>query len=120
MLLAPGGPPQNIRTYDEDSQSIRVEWEPPLEKDQNGEIIYYKLMYVEMSKMDSEAAEEKIEDPDKRDLIISNLKKWTEYRIWMLAGTMVGDGVRSHPIEVRTEEDGEFIISFFLIFYYIC
>lgn len=37
---------------------------------------------------------------------MDELKRWTEYKIWVLAGTSVGDGPRSHPIIVRTHEDG--------------
>ena len=41
------------------------------------------------------------------------LKKWTEYRVWMLAGTIVGDGPSSYPVLVRTGEDGmtEYILQ---------
>ena len=112
---APGGPPQHINTFVEDSESIRVEWQPPMEEDQNGDIIYYKLMYVQSKKQDSEAIVQKIENPNEKEFLITGLEKWTEYRVWMLAGTMVGDGVTSNPIEVRTEEDGTSMSYFYLV-----
>lgn len=44
--------------------------------------------------------------------MLDELKRWTTYRIWVLAGTSVGDGPSSFPITVRTHEDGtcEFLI----------
>ena len=41
-----------------------------------------------------------------RDFVIDQLMKWTNYRIWMLAGTSVGDGPKSPPIDIKTDEDG--------------
>jgi receptor-type tyrosine-protein phosphatase F len=37
--------------------------------------------------------------------VLDELKRWTTYRIWVLAGTSVGDGPSSFPITVRTHED---------------
>lgn len=54
-----------------------------------------------------------IEDPNAAEYVIDELKKWTEYRVWMLAGTIVGDGPSSYPVLVRTGEDGRFL-NFFL------
>ena len=49
----------------------------------------------------------KIEDvSNASEFVIDELKKWTEYRVWMLAGTIVGDGPSSYPVLVRTGEDG--------------
>ena len=39
---------------------------------------------------------------------LEELKKWTQYRIWLLAGTVVGDGPPSESITVRTQEDGTY------------
>ncbi|CAL4074439.1 unnamed protein product, partial [Meganyctiphanes norvegica] len=102
----PGAPPNDIRAVAQDSESILVEWSPPLEHKQHGDITYYKLMYVNNSRHDSDATVIPINSPDDRDYTIKDLKKWTEYRVWMLAGTIVGDGVKSKPIQVRTDEDG--------------
>ena len=55
-----------------------------------------------------------IEDPNAAEYVIDELKKWTEYRVWMLAGTIVGDGPSSYPVLVRTGEDGRFLNFFFV------
>ncbi|XP_069195928.1 tyrosine-protein phosphatase Lar isoform X6 [Procambarus clarkii] len=101
----PGAPPSDIRAVAEDSESIRVEWQPPPLDKQHGDITNYKLMFVNNTRPDSDASVISISDPNQREYLITNLKKWTEYRVWMLAGTVVGDGVKSDPQMVRTDED---------------
>ena len=118
--LVPGAPPQRVRVMPEDSRSLRVTWEPPPARKANGEIIYYKIRYVQSSLSDSDAVEIKIPNPEARSWILEELYKWTEYKIWVLAGTSVGDGPPSEPILRRTDEDGEFTFSFTFHCYYIC
>lgn len=89
-----------------DSHSVRVSWEPPPQRHSNGNITYYKIRYVEATRSYLDAVEFKIKEPWLRERVIENLAKWTEYRIWVLAGTAVGDGPPSQPVLVRTDEDG--------------
>lgn len=105
-FTAPGAPPSDIRATAEDSESIRVEWKPPPVDKQHGDITYYKLMIVNNTRPDSDASVITISDPNQFEYLITNLKKWTEYRVWMLAGTVIGDGVKSDALFVRTDEDG--------------
>lgn len=103
----PTAPPQNVRAEPEDSSSVRVMWSaPPVDK-QNGHISHYKLYYVEASRPDKEAIEMMLKSPlqDGTEFKLEELKKWTQYRIWLLAGTVVGDGPPSESITVRTQED---------------
>ena len=72
-------------------------------------IIYYKIFYVPKQKSDSEATVVTIKNADTREYVLDDLAKWTDYRIWMLAGTSVGDGPKSKPNDVRTDEDGKLI-----------
>lgn len=69
--------------------------------------MYYKLFFVEEGRMDSEADSIKVWNTT--EFVLDELKRWTEYKIWILAGTSVGDGPRSHPITCRTWEDGMYI-----------
>ena len=107
----PGAPPQGIQAFPESSTSLRIVWEPPPANKQNGIISYYKIFYVPKSRSDSEATFIEIKNPTARDFIIDELMKWTNYRIWMLAGTSVGDGPKSSPIEIQTDEDGMYIYA---------
>lgn len=67
---------------------------------------------VPSTREDVEATMIQIEDPNAAEYVIDELKKWTEYRVWMLAGTIVGDGPSSYPVLVRTGEDGRFLNFF--------
>lgn len=83
--------------------AIEVTWAPPSIESANGRIVYYKLQVVETGRSDSEARVIKLNDTK---FILDELKKWTAYRIWVVAGTSVGDGPPSYPITVKTYEDG--------------
>uniref|UniRef100_A0A1B6E7X3 protein-tyrosine-phosphatase n=1 Tax=Clastoptera arizonana TaxID=38151 RepID=A0A1B6E7X3_9HEMI len=98
----PGAPPQNVSGVAESPTSIRVSWEPPPAERSNGRIVYYKLHIVEAGRSDSEASEVKLNGTS---FLFDELKRWMDYRIWVLAGTSVGDGPPSYPITVRTLED---------------
>jgi netrin-G3 ligand len=43
---------------------------------------------------------------DARKLMLGELSIWTDYKIWVLAFTSVGEGPSSSPIIVKTQEDG--------------
>lgn len=101
--LVPGAPPQNVTAEAVSPTSIRVSWEPPPAERSNGRIVYYRLLQVESGRSDSEAS---VFTTNQSSILLDELKKWTEYRIWVLAGTSVGDGPPSYPITVRTHEDG--------------
>nr|XP_022917798.1 tyrosine-protein phosphatase Lar isoform X3 [Onthophagus taurus] len=98
----PGAPPTNVTGEAVSPTSIRVSWEPPPAERSNGNIIYYKLQFVEAGRSDSEAS---IITLNNTSFTVDELKRWTEYRIWVLAGTSVGDGPSSYPITIRTHED---------------
>lgn len=83
--------------------AVRVSWQPPPAERANGRIAYYKLLCVESGRGDSEATVVKL---NQTTFVLDELRRWTEYRIWVLAGTSVGDGPASYPVTVRTHEDG--------------
>jgi hypothetical protein len=99
-----------VSAFAESSTALRVSWSPPPENKQNGLIAYYKIFYVPKSRSDSEATVVVIKSPAARDFLLDDLMKWTDYRLWMLAGTSVGDGPKSTPIEAKTDEDGMYAI----------
>ena len=106
----PGAPPEDVRAYAESSTSIRVVWSPPPKDQRHGKIIYYKIFYVQGTRTDQEATMIKIEREafEKYEFVVDELLKYTEYRVWMLAGTSVGDGpISSPPYQVKTGEDGK-------------
>ncbi|XP_057663136.1 tyrosine-protein phosphatase Lar isoform X3 [Diorhabda carinulata] len=98
----PGAPPTNVIGEAVSPTAIKVTWDPPPANRTNGNIIYYKLQFVESDRSDSEANVIKFNGTT---FVLDELKRWTTYRIWVLAGTSVGDGPSSYPITVRTHED---------------
>lgn len=93
----------NVTAVATSPTSIRVTWHPPPAERANGRIAYYKLLCVESGRGDSEATVVKL---NQTSFLLDELRRWTEYRIWVLAGTSVGDGPASYPVTVRTHEDG--------------
>ena len=107
-----------VKAFPETSTSIRVSWQPPPENKRNGKIMYYKIFYVKSTRSDPEATMIEIEKEslENYEFTIDELLKYTEYRLWMLAGTSVGDGPTSYPIIVKTDEDGTYYLLCNIIF----
>lgn len=101
--LVPGAPPRNITAEATSPTTIALAWQPPPIERSNGQIVYYKVFVVENGRSDSEAS---VTTLNATEIILDELKRWTEYKIWVLAGTKIGDGPKSYPITVRTLEDG--------------
>jgi len=108
-VTVPEAPPQNVTAEAVSPTSIQVQWQPPMSDRSNGQIIYYKVMAAESGMSDSEADSFRVENVTAYTL--EGLRRWTEYKIWVLAGTSVGDGPSSFPLTVRTREDGKHILT---------
>lgn len=113
-LKVPGAPPQNVSGEAVSPTAIRVTWSPPPAERSNGPIVYYKLQYVEKDRSDSDAFVVLL---NSTEFTLDELKRWTEYKIWVSAGTKVGDGPASYPIYARTHEDGMFFFCFSFLIY---
>lgn len=103
-FVVPGAPPQNVTGEAVGPTSIFLQWEPPPPNRTNGQITYYKVFKVEANRSDSEADVTTVTNGT--FIRLDELNRWTDYRLWVLAGTAVGDGPASQPITVRTHEDG--------------
>jgi len=76
----PGAPPDLVKAYAESSTSLRVMWNPPPEAKRNGNIMYYKIFYVQGTRSDVEAIMIKIDKPETQEYVIDELLIYTEYR----------------------------------------
>lgn len=103
----PGAPPREIVCTATSPTTIKVSWSPPPQDRSNGRIVYYKLFFIEEGRSDSEADAVRL---NTTEFVLDELKPWTEYKIWVLAGTSVGDGPKSYPITVQTHEDGTYFL----------
>lgn len=108
--IVPEAPPRNITAEATSPTTISLTWEPAVERS-SGRIIYYKVFLVESGRPDSEATVTTLNNAT--SIVLDELKRWTEYKIWVLAGTSVGDGPKSYPMTVRTHEDGMYFTYLF-------
>ncbi|XP_048762556.1 tyrosine-protein phosphatase Lar-like isoform X5 [Ostrea edulis] len=105
--FVPSAAPQAVSGMPfKDSRSVKVTWKPPPKDQQNGEIKGYKIFYVKYdpSQTDQDATSVSV-DAENQELVLGKLEIFTEYKIWVLAFTSVGDGPNSQPIRVWTNED---------------
>lgn len=88
------------------STSIYVNWSPPPINSQNGKIRGYKVHYIAVD--DLYEKDVHIAKSSNQYLTVENLKKYTNYTVWVLAYTRVGDGVKTKQFFCRTHEDGKY------------
>ncbi|KAG8455154.1 hypothetical protein GDO86_001382 [Hymenochirus boettgeri] len=105
MQSKPSAPPQDIRCNSQSSTSILVSWLPPPVEKRNGIITAYSIKYIGVDADDNKPHEVIGITSEKKQYLLENLEKWTQYRISMIAYTDVGPGPESSPILIRTDED---------------
>lgn len=83
-------------------------WEAPLASEANGEITGYKLYYMLDTPQsdDAMATMQVIPEPTQTQIMLGNLRVWTNYQLWMKASTAIGDGPPSEVIIARSGQDG--------------
>ena len=106
-LTVPQAPPQDVQGKPKSSESLEITWKPPPEDKQNGQLLGYKVHYIEAG---SGAGPEEaiiLDVPaSKTSLTIENLDKWTQYKVWVAAFTQVGAGPFSDVVFAQTDEYG--------------
>lgn len=113
FLLVPEAPPTQVRVVALNSTAIQVWWRPPDPQKINGINQGYKLQaWKGDPTTEEEAAQMETVPPSLFDplaeqtAIIGGLDKFCEYNITVLCFTDPGDGLRSEPVPIRTNEDG--------------
>ncbi|KAK2179862.1 hypothetical protein NP493_469g03030 [Ridgeia piscesae] len=103
----PSAPPQNVTARALSSHMIEVRWHPPASNHQNGDISGYRVMYAKERGGGGSVTQASVVrlHEGARSCILRTLEKWTQYQIWVLAYTHIGDGPRSDGIIARTDED---------------
>lgn len=77
LLVAPSGPPTNVRVESTDQTSLKVLWKPPEREEWNGEILGYYVGYklaTSDKKYIFETVEFSKEEGKEHHLVITNLK----------------------------------------------
>ncbi|XP_070580081.1 protein sidekick-2-like isoform X2 [Ptychodera flava] len=103
---APTAGPDNVTATAVDSTTIRVTWDAVPPSDQNGQLLGYKVRYCESGAIPDECEFLDTENNASRNADLTDLRKYVQYDIQVLAYTRIGDGQLSEPpIRVRTLED---------------
>ena len=101
-LLAPSGPPTNLRVIFVNATSMVVAWSPPELKLQNGIIQNYKICFLSLKT--TEQCKELM--GRQKNCTLSNLMPFTAYDVIVNAATHMGYGP-SLMITNRTSQAGE-------------
>lgn len=88
------------------SQSLQVSWQPPPIYHTNGLLQGYKLIFEPIID-DIQPSKDEVESRKTTALtmVLTGLRKYTNYSIQVLAHTRMGDGVLSKPLYCHSEED---------------
>ncbi|XP_022215405.2 Down syndrome cell adhesion molecule-like protein Dscam2 isoform X3 [Drosophila obscura] len=103
MEDVPSSPPESPQCDVLGSTSIYITWSPPDIDGQNGKIKGYKVFYISIDEL-YETDPEVVKSTNQY-VTIENLRKYTNYTVWVLAYTKVGDGMKTKPFYCRTHED---------------
>ncbi|KAK7466725.1 hypothetical protein BaRGS_00037167, partial [Batillaria attramentaria] len=100
----PSQPPKNVQASTLSPRSIRVAWSPPPLYTLHGILQGYKVLYKPV-RMDEDESDANFVTSARLEVILNNLERYTNYSIQVLAYTRKGEGVRSEPIYVVTQQD---------------
>jgi len=98
----PSGPPQGSRARPRSSTSIEVFWQPPLARLQNGKITGYNIRYTHIRTGTPKILSV---DGSRRSAMLTGLRKFTKYTIWVTSTNSKGEGPPSNKFELFTDED---------------
>lgn len=114
--LVPSVAPEHIRCAPLTSQSLQISWQPPPQQHTNGLLQGYKVNFESVGDgMGTENDEMDTRKTTESTIVLTGLRKYTNYSVQVLAYTRIGDGIFSMPIYCKTEEDGMFILCFISI-----
>lgn len=106
--------PLNVVANATSSTTIVVKWGDVPTKDQNGQIEGFKVYYGAKSR--SPFQYKNIPSNSTFTTTLTELRKYVQYHIQVLAYSRLGDGALSvPPIRVQTFEDGENFDYFFFL-----
>ena len=101
----PGAAPSNVTAKNTSSTSILVQWNEVPEDKRHGRIRDYTVIWKREPGIYPEKT--MVVNAPKLQLELTNLTKYTEYSIQVLAATRIGKGPASLPIVQRTDEDSK-------------
>ena len=105
-LSEPHSPPTSVQIVSTDSRAATVSWQPPVPGDRNGIITHYILV---LKNLDF-TVDDVITNVSGSLLTytVSDLEEYSTHECRIAAGTIIGTGPYSSPIELTTLQDGNY------------
>jgi protein sidekick len=100
----PSAPPHGFVGSARSESEIMIQWQPPPEDSQNGEVLGYMVRYRLFGYHDSPWSYRNISQPTQRNYLITELITWKDYEVQMAAYNRKGSGVYTEPIKIKTRE----------------
>ena len=102
LFIVPTLSPLNVRGFLDSSERINITWQPvPLEQ-HNGIILGYRVVYGTQGGLHKNVTV----NVTTLSVALGNLQTYTLYHIRVAAFTVIGDGILSDAITVRSQEGG--------------
>ena len=100
----PSGPPLGLVGSARSEAEIMIQWQPPAEDSQNGDILGYVVRYRLFGYHDSPWSYRNVTKQLQRTYLITELITWKDYEIQIAAYNQKGTGSYSSAIKVKTRE----------------
>jgi protein sidekick len=100
----PSGPPLGLVGSTRAESEIMIQWQPPNEEAQNGDILGYIVRYRLYGYNDSPWSHRNVSMPLQRTFLITELITWKDYEVQIAAYNNKGTGSYSNAIKVKTRE----------------
>ena len=100
----PSAPPHGFVGSARSESEIMIQWQPPPEDAQNGEVLGYMVRYRLFGYHDSPWSYRNISQPTQRNYLITELITWKDYEVQIAAYNRKGSGVYTDPIKIKTRE----------------
>ena len=100
----PSGPPLGLVGSARSESEIMIQWKPPAEDNQNGEILGYIVRYRLYGYIESPWSYRNITKQLQRTYLVTELITWKDYEIQIAAYNNKGVGSYASPIKVKTRE----------------
>lgn len=108
LSLVPSQPPHSVIIRVLSSQSMEVTWSKPPTNAINGKLLGYRVYYYSTKNLE-QVFNRTVTKADERNATLTGLRKFTSYRVRVVAFTRVGEGVASLPRGGTTLEDSKWI-----------
>lgn len=99
----PSSPPSEVQITYVGKREATLTWQPPMFEDQNGVIVYYKLV-VSQSQFE---ISDIIVNANTTSRTVTNLEEHVQYTVVVAAATRIGVGPFSSAVNFTTQQDGK-------------